>query len=328
MKYYPGMKMAWLLPVFMMGASSLASADENAKPVAPASGTRTITFTSGAQIGKMKLLNTNGGTGERTCDLLSADGQSGPTLPDGLNFGTDCTLDGTLAAAGEKTNKFTYQVRVRDQGGGIAQAPIVVLVNPPLIAAVDAVRLTSGGTITVPIYPFRINGGTGNTLITYLNAQNEPVKAPSGMEFSPDGSISGKVPASGANLSGMKAVISDQGGGRVVQDMVWNINPPITMDVSNVQVTAGGRLDAPAQIVKVAGGSGSIHETLFESDGKAPAVLPEGMQFNEVNGTLEGVIPGTMSEKKYMIRAIDQGGGAIERPFILKVNPPLTLSLM
>ena len=311
-------------------AAAAETAEQNATPVtsAPANGGRTITFTSGAQINAMKLLSTSGGTGERTCDLLSADAQPEPALPAGLKFATDCSLSGTLADVGEKTNKFSYQIRVRDQGGGIAQAPILLVVNPPLIAAVEAVRLTSGGTITVPIYPFRINGGTGNTLIAYVNAQDEPVKAPSGMEFSPDGSISGKVPTSGVNLGGMKAVISDQGGGRVIKDMVWNINAPMTMDVSNVQVTAGGRLDAPAQIVKVAGGSGSIRETLYESDGKAPAVLPDGMQFNEVNGTLEGTIPTSTTEKKYVIRAVDQGGGSIERPFILKVNPPLKLSVM
>ncbi|MFD4862197.1 hypothetical protein [Streptomyces atratus] len=44
--------------------------------------------------------------------------------------------------------------------------------------------------------------------------------------------------------------MSDQSGGRMARDMVWTINPPMSMDVSNVQVTAGGRLDAPMQIVR------------------------------------------------------------------------------
>ncbi|MFF4104379.1 hypothetical protein [Streptomyces sp. NPDC001903] len=183
-----------------------------------------FTFTAGAEVG-MRLLNTSGGTGERACDLLAADGQTAAKLPEGIKFGSDCSLSGTLAAITEKSSRYEYQVRVRYQDGGV-----------------------------------------------------------------------------------------------VDESMVLVVNPPIRMDVSNVQVTAGGRLDAPLQVVRVSGGSGAIRASLFESDGKTPAILPEGLRFNEINGTLEGKIPLVAMEKKCVIKAVDQGGGSIERAFTLKVN--------
>jgi hypothetical protein len=310
---------------------SLVNAAENETVVAAApqpAMSHTITYTSGARIDKVKLINARGGTGTRTCELLAADGQTVAKLPNGITFDQDCSLSGTFEAASDKPSKYAFQVRVRDQGGGVASVPVAMVINPPLDAKVDTASLTSGGNIAQPIYPFRISGGTGNTQIVFVNPQGEPIKAPSGMEFSPDGSISGKVPATSAALDPMQALISDQGGGRVMVPMVWRINPPLAMEVRNVELTAGGRLDAPMQIVKVTGGSGAIRANLYESDGKTPAVLPEGMQFNEINGTLEGRIPGVVSEKKCVIKAVDQGGGGIERPFIFKVNPQLQVELI
>ena len=100
------------------------------------------------------------------------------------------------------------------------------------------------------------------------------------------------------------------------------------MNVLNVLVTAGGRLEEPLQIVKVEGGTGAVRFNFFEANGSTPAALPEGLQLNEVTGTLAGNAPLIVSEKKYVVRAVDQGGGRIELPFIIKINEPLEITTM
>ncbi|MFE5038947.1 putative Ig domain-containing protein [Streptomyces sp. NPDC056683] len=66
-----------------------------------------------------------------------------------------------------------------------------------------------------------------------------------------------------------------------------------------------------------------ITVTILSEDGKQPARLPEGLRFNGVTTQLEGYIPTTkdVGEKRYLLRATDQGGGSIDKIFVLKINP-------
>ncbi|MFB8236177.1 putative Ig domain-containing protein [Kitasatospora purpeofusca] len=106
-----------------------------------------------------------------------------------------------------------------------------------------------------------------------------------------------------------------------------DIRPPISMDVENVWFTASEQsqrpIDPPRVVARVSGGTGAVTVTILSEDGKQPARLPEGLRFNGTTRKLEGFIPTIrdVGEKKYLLRATDQGGGSIDRVFVLKVNP-------
>ncbi|MGY0061163.1 putative Ig domain-containing protein [Streptomyces sp. LZ34] len=104
------------------------------------------------------------------------------------------------------------------------------------------------------------------------------------------------------------------------------------MDFENIQFTASERsqrpIDPPRPVVRTSGGSGVITVKMLSEDGKQPAQLPEGLRFNGSTKQFEGYIPTAkdVGEKRYLLRATDQGGGSIERVFVLTINPPLQLS--
>ncbi|MFF2548615.1 putative Ig domain-containing protein [Kitasatospora sp. NPDC058063] len=103
------------------------------------------------------------------------------------------------------------------------------------------------------------------------------------------------------------------------------------MDVENIQFTASEHsqrpVDPPRAVAKISGGSGVITVRVLSEDGKQPAQLPEGLRFNEVTRQLEGYIPTIrdVGEKRYLLRATDQGGGSVERIIRITINPPLSV---
>lgn len=328
MKLRPSVKITLLLPLFMIGTASLAYAAENDKTVmavANPADMHVVRFTRGAELRGLKLVETKGGTGSVVHELLDSTGTKPATPPEGMTFSPDGTLRGKLAVSTEKSSTYRYVIGVRDQGGGYGRVPIQLSVSPSLEANADPIRLTAGGDIKIPLCPARIKGGTGNTKITFVNAQGQPMQLPSGMVVTPEGCIGGKVPATPGVLNGLHALITDEGGGQVAVPIVFTVNPPIVMETTNVTVTANGRLDAPIQIVKASGGSGAIREDLLDMNGK-PTTAPAPLVWNSVAGTFEGQVPSTPMQQKYLIEATDQGGGKASRPIILTVNPPLVAS--
>lgn len=289
-----------------------------------------LVFTAGASlVDGYKTFKTSGGTGNITYALYDEKGEKEVQLPADLTFGQDGIIRGTVPASGFSSNYVTYTIKAFDEGGGIASKKVGFKINPSLNVEVDPIRLTAGGSPMSPIYPFKISGGTGKTEITFVDKSGEPVKAPGGLVFGREGGITGKVPDSAAELQGMQVRIVDEGGGVVLKNIAWIISPPMTAAVTDPIVTAGGAIPRDLIPVKVTGGTVPIKMTIYEHDGRTPAALPDGIEFNEVNGGLSGhVNVRDAIERRYVVKAVDQGGGSLESKFTLKVNKPLELSAL
>ena len=295
---------------------------------------RQFTFTSGARIDK-PLLTIAGGSERKTCSLWQR--QNGKdvqvALPSKLTFSNACQLTGVADPVTEPQSA-EYQVQVRDGTQGMIAKNVRITINPPLSVKCDPVVMTAGGEISVSQLPCQARGGTGATAIKYVGVDGKILtELPGGLKIDERGGISGKVPENTDSLKGVAIQFADAGGATVRAPITLDIRPPITMDVENVQITANGMttpatIDPPLPVANISGGSGQITVQILDEDGKKVASLPEGVRFNGVTKQLEGSVPlaKDMGEKKYMLKATDQGGGTIRRVFVLKVNPPLSAS--
>ncbi|WP_157381862.1 Ig domain-containing protein [Burkholderia ubonensis] len=317
---------------------NVAQASDAVMPPQPAvpgqAVSRQFTFTSGAPI-KKQLLVIGGGDGSSArCQLMPAEGQKDGNvkLPTGLSFSPSCELSG-VAGAVQAAQTSEYRVTLSDQQGGLVSKLIRITINPPLVIKCDPVPMTAGGRIMVSQLPCQARGGTGETSISYIGPDGALLKElPGGLKIDEKGGISGKVPNSSDGLKGVEIQFADAGGAAVRTPISLDIRPPISMDVENVQFTASDQparsIDPPRPVAKISGGSGVITVKILSEDGKQPAQLPEGLRFNGITKQFEGSIPMAkdVGEKKYLLKAVDQGGGSIERVFVLKINPPLQLS--
>lgn len=286
-----------------------------------------LVFTAGASLADgYKLFKTSGGTGNITYALYDEKGEKEAQLPSDLTWGQDGVIRGTVPSTGFSASAIIYTVKAFDEGGGMASKKVALKINPPLNVQIDPIRLTAGGTPPTPIYAFRISGGTGKTQITFIDKNGVPVKAPGSLVFDANGGISGKVPDTAAGLDGMQARIVDEGGGVVEKNITWIISPPMTAVITDPVVTAGGAIPRDLIPVKVSGGTVPVKLGIYENDGRTSAILPDGVEFNEVNGSLSGhVNVHEAMEKHYIVKAVDQGGGILESKFTLKINKPLEL---
>jgi len=307
-------------------ADQVVDTQENSQ----ASPIKMLVFTAGASLADgYKTFKTSGGTGNINYALYDEKGEKEVQLPADLTFGQDGIIRGTVPATGFSTNFVTYTIKAFDEGGGVASKKVGFKINPPLNVNVDPIRLTAGGSPMSPIYPFKISGGTGKTDITFVDKSGEPVKAPGGLVFGREGGITGKVPDSATELDGMQVRIVDEGGGVVLKNITWIISPPMTATVTDPVVTAGGAIPRDLVPVKVSGGTVPVKLSIYEHDGTTPAALPDGIEFNEINGGLSGhVNVRDAMERRYIVKAVDQGGGSLESKFTLKVNKPLELSAL
>ncbi|WP_126879772.1 putative Ig domain-containing protein [Paraburkholderia kururiensis] len=294
---------------------------------------RQFTFTSGATIRK-QLLAIGGGDGSTAvCKLSSVGGdQKGVKLPEGLTFSPNCELAG-VAAAVPSAQTHDYRIELSDQQGGYTAKNIRITINPPLMVKCDPVPMTAGGRIIVSQLPCQARGGTGETTVAYIGPDGSILKElPGGLKIDEKGGISGKVPDNADELKGVEVQFADAGGAAVRTPISLDIRPPISMDVENVVFTAsdqsGRPVDPPRPVADISGGSGVVTVEILEEDGKQAAKLPDGLRFNGITKRFEGFVPiaKDVGEKKYLLKATDQGGGSIERVFVLKVNPPLQLS--
>lgn len=293
---------------------------------------RQFTFTSGASI-KKQLLVIGGGDGSTaSCKLVPTGGQKELKLPAGLSFSPNCELSG-VAEAVPVAQTTEYSVELSDRQGGFISKGIRITINPPLVIKCEPVPMTAGGKITVSQLPCQARGGTGETTISYVGPDGAILKElPGGLKIDEKGGISGKVPNSSDGLKGVEVQFADAGGATVRTPISLDIRAPISMDVENVQFTASDQpnrpIDPPRPVANISGGSGVITVQILDEDGKQSAKLPDGLRFNGITKQFEGYIPiaKDVGEKKYLLKAIDQGGGSIERVFVLKINPPLQLS--
>lgn len=326
---------AALLAASMMQQTTFA-AEEGMAPTAPTAPmvageqpppTKMLVFTAGAVLAEgYKTFKTSGGTGSISYSLYDEKGDKEAQLPADLTFGQDGVIRGTVPTM-PHSNMVIYTIKAFDEGGGVASKKVGFKVNPPLNVVAEPIRLTAGGNIIVPIYPFKISGGTGRVEITFVGQEGAPIRAPGGLVFGKEGGITGKVPANTAELDGMQARIVDEGGGVVARNITWVISPPMTAVVVDPVVTAGGDVPRDLVPVRVSGGTSVVKLSIYENDGATPAALPEGIAFNEVNGSLAGrVNVREAMEKRYIVKAVDQGGGSLESKFTLKINKPLELS--
>lgn len=290
---------------------------------------RQFTFTSGASIRK-QLLVVGGGSGNAACRLVQASGTA--TLPSKLTFSPNCELSG-VADPVSTPQSMEYQVQIADNNGGFDAKNVRITLNPPLVVKCDAVAMTAGGDVSVSQLPCQARGGTGATTVQYVSPDGKILsELPGGLKVDDKGGISGKVPDNTDSLKGIEIQFADAGGATVRTPITLDIKPPISMDVENVQFTASDQasrpLDPPRPVASISGGSGQITVQILSEDGKQVAVLPDGLRFNGVTKQLEGSLPMAkdVGEKKYMLKATDQGGGSIRRIFVLKINPPLRLS--
>ncbi len=310
-----------------------ASMPETQTTAEQAESIKMLVFTAGASLADgYKTFRTSGGTGNIVYSLYDEKGEKEVQLPADLSFGQDGVIRGTVPMAGFNPNMVTYTIKAFDEGGGGASKKVGFKINPPLNVEIEAIRLTAGGSPTNPIYPFKISGGTGKTEITFIDRNGVPAKAPGGLVFGRTGGITGKVPQDASELQGMQARVTDEGGGVVTKDIKWIVNPPMTATTVNPEVTAGGAIPAGLIPVKITGGTPDVKLAIYERDGVSPAVLPEGVEFNEVNGSLAGKVKSFEQanaypiEKVYVVKAADQGGGSLESKFTLKINKFLQLS--
>lgn len=318
----------------LLMATSSGMAQESAETPAYASdaaqaASRQFTFTSGANIRK-QLLIIGGGSGNAACKLVQAGGVA--TLPSKLTFSPNCELAG-VADPVSTPQSMEYQVQISDNNGGFDAKNVRITLNPPLVVKCDAVAMTAGGDVSVSQLPCQARGGTGATTVQYIGQDGKILsELPGGLKVDDKGGISGKVPDNTDSLKGIEIQFADAGGATVRTPITLDIKPPISMDVENVQFTASDQasrpLDPPRPVANISGGSGQITVQILSEDGKQVAVLPDGLRFNGVTKQLEGSLPMAkdVGEKKYMLKATDQGGGSIRRIFVLKINPPLRLS--
>ncbi|WP_199545278.1 hypothetical protein [Paraburkholderia kururiensis] len=314
-------------------AQTQASSTEQTSVPGQLAVSRQFTFTSGATIRK-QLLAIGGGDGSTAvCKLSPVGGDAkGVKLPEGLTFSPSCELAG-IAAAVPSAQTRDYRIELSDQQGGFAAKNIRITINPPLVIKCDPVPMTAGGRIIVSQLPCQARGGTGETTVSYVGADGSLLKElPGGLKIDEKGGISGKVPDNSDELKGVEVQFADAGGATVRTPISLDIRPPISMDVENIVFTAsdqsGRPVDPPRAVANISGGSGVVTVEILEEDGKQAAKLPDGLRFNGITKRFEGFIPiaKDVGEKKYLLKATDQGGGSIERVFVLKINPPLQLS--
>ncbi|MGW2858254.1 putative Ig domain-containing protein [Streptomyces sp. NPDC001205] len=284
-----------------------------------------VALTSGAPVEKQLVTGVSG-----TCKLVPIEGTA--SLPQGLSFSAVGELSG---AAGVVSSAVTgqYRLEISDGNGQVTSKIIRITINPPLSIKCDPIMMTAGGQITVSPLPYQARGGTGETTISYIGPDGALLKElPGGLQIDAKGGISGRVPNSAEGLRGVEIQFADAGGAAVRTPISLDIRPPISMDVENVQFTASERsqrpIDPPRAVARISGGSGEVTVRILSEDGKQPAQLPEGLRFNSVTKQFEGYIPTVrhVGEKRYLLRATDQGGGSIDRVFVLKINNPLQLS--
>lgn len=312
---------AWMQTSFAANEASVSPPTDQPPPM------KMLVFTAGAVLGEgYKTFKTSGGTGNIVYALYDEKGEKEVHLPAELTFGADGVVRGTVPTA-QNTSTTIYTIKAFDEGGGVASKKVGFKINPPLTVIAEPIRLTAGGNIVMPIYPFKISGGTGRIEIIFMNKEGTTTRTPSGLVFGKEGGVTGKVPESTAELDGMQARIVDEGGGVVVRNMSWVISPPMTAIVNNPTVTAGGEVPRDLIPVRVTGGTNMVKLAIFESDGVTPAALPEGVVFNDIDGSLAGRVNMREAiEKHYIVKAVDQGGGLLESKFTLKINKPLEFS--
>lgn len=318
---------AALIAGLLFGGAVTTAVAQTAEAPAAAPTVKSLVYTAGANLGAgFKVFNISGGTGQPVFALFDESGKAPAKLPEGLTF-SDAGLISGVVPAGPAT-RTVYTTRVTDQGGGVATRQFSLQINPALNVATDPIRLTAGGQINVPIQPFKISGGTGSVAIGFVNRAGEKANAPSGLTLNKDGGLSGRVPDNSKALEDLAVKVVDQGGGTVLKELAWVINPALAIKVTNAVVTAGGEIPAGLTPVAVTGGTGSARYALFESDGSTAAALPASLSFNQINGQLTGQANvAQASEKNYVVKVTDQGGGAAEGRFKLTVNKPLQLSI-
>lgn len=264
-----------------------------------------LVLTAGAVLTKGYKSFRVGGAGEVFYSLYDANGSSEAQLPAGLIFDRDGIIHGTVPLEPQRKE---YTVKVSDQGGSKASKKIVFQVNPALIVRADPLRLTAGGAFNgVPLFPLKISGGTGKTTITYLKDGVPVSQGVGGLHFSSEGGITGKVPENTAELDGIQVRVEDEGGGVVVAPLTCIINPPMTAHVTDAVLTAGAKVPNGLIPVQISGGTVPITFKLYDKNGKA-VLLPDGIIFNRINGSLGGRINGSEAlTKNYVIKASDQG---------------------
>ena len=279
-----------------------------------------LVFTAGAVLTEGYKSFRVGGEGEIFYSLYDANGSNEVQLPTGLNFDKEGVIRGTVPLEPQRQE---YTIKVLDQGGNKASKKVVFQINPALAVRVDRLRLTAGANFNgVPLFPLKISGGTGKTTITYLKDGAPVTQSVGGLYFAPEGGITGNVPNNTAELDGMAVRVEDEGGGAVVVPLTWNISAPLTARVTGAELTAGARIPDGFIPVQISGGTAPIMFKLHDKEGK-PAVLPDAIVFNEINGSLEGRVNGSAAlTKNYVIKASDHGGGVLEVPFKLKINKP------
>ena len=310
----------------LMGVANTTIAQETATTTTAPS-EKSLVYTAGANLSNgLKVFNISGGTGKPVFVLYDTLGKAPAKLPDGLSFSEEGVISGIVPAGPAK--RTVYTAKVTDQGGGLAMRQFSLQINPALNVATDPIRLTAGGQINVPLQPLKISGGTGTVVISFVNRAGERANAPTGLILSKDGGLSGRVPDNVKALEDLAVKVVDQGGGTVVKELAWVINPALAIKVTNAVVTAGGEIPAGTVPVLVTGGTGSARYVLYEGDGTTAASLPAALSFNAVNGLLTGQVNVSQAvEKNYVVKVVDQGGGAAEGRFKLTVNKPLQLSV-
>ncbi|MCC7005160.1 MAG: hypothetical protein IT497_00775 [Ottowia sp.] len=309
-------------PAFADNMATSVPASESTNP------TKMLVFTAGASlVDGYKTFKVSGGTGNISFALYDAQGTKEARLPADLTFGADGVIRGTVPLSGFNPEGMLYTIKAFDEGGGVTSKKVGFKINPPLDVIAEPIRLTAGGNIVVPIYPFKISGGTGKIDTTFVDKAGAPVSAPGRLAFGKEGGITGRAPDDATELNGMQVRITDEGGAVIARNISWIINPPMTAEVMKVVLTAGGVLPRDLIPVKVTGGTSAIKLSIFEKDGSTPAALPDGIVFNEINGSLAGNVSlNDAMEKHYVVKAVDQGGGVLDAKFTLQINKRLEMS--
>lgn len=259
-------------------------------------------------------------TGHFSYVLYDAMNAMPASLPAGLSFDQNSIIHGNVPVVEKNTPATIYTLRITDANGHTRSKKIYFKINPALNVSIEVIRLTADSNIIVPIYPFKISGGTGNTEITFLSPNSMAIRTLDGLIFGKEGGITGHVPSNAQMLEGIQVRITDAGGAQIIRDVKWNINPPLIATTTNLTLTMGSEISPNLFPIKVEGGTPALRFKLFENDGKTVATLPSGVEFNEITGNLAGrVNTEAPMQKYYVIKVSDQGGGTLNVKFKLTV---------
>jgi hypothetical protein len=203
-------------------------------------------------------------------------GYGGGTVPEGLQFSVDGTLQGTIAPT-VAPGTYTFDLYAGDASGNYIIQPYALQVNPAIVTSpptLPAVTVNSPYSQTITA-----TGGTGSGYTFAITAGT----LPAGLTLSPAGVLSDTIPAGTPAVdTAITLTTTDSSGTSLAQALILNVNPAIAITPTNLP--DGEASVAYSAALTATGGSGTGYT--FAVTGGA---LPGGLTL-AADGSLSGTI--------------------------------------